>query len=149
MDFNFEDWRNRLEKRIVQALAHFRPQMNEPMRMFSVDCHPWHGRIGLAFLSEKAAEVEPFLNDAEEMAGWDHFNFADKDFFFETVGREMWETYDQASPDHDKIAIEFLRQVAQAVASDGVQEKLKTFRQARHFKITITHPDTGREFFRR
>ena len=82
MEFSFSSWGEKLEDLIVRALLDFKKEVSEEMTMFSVDCHPWHGRIGLAFLSRKEAEKTPFLKDPDEIAGWDFFNFADKPFFY-------------------------------------------------------------------
>jgi hypothetical protein len=63
------------------------------------------------------------------------------------LGGEMRQVYEQLQADKGKIAEAFFVACAQAVASDAVQRVLATLQLSTKFRITVPHPDTGREYY--
>jgi len=71
------DWMAHLADAIGAAVREFAPAIaNNQTILFAVDCHPWHGMLGLALLTADEAVGYPRLNDPAEMAAWRHNDFA-------------------------------------------------------------------------
>jgi hypothetical protein len=121
------------------------------MEMFALDCAPWNGMIGLAFLTRSELKDAPFLADVAEMAAWKYFDFsADLPSWQPAIGvasrmRPCYEAAEEAN--RQDVVRQFCRRCAEAVASEPVQDMLARYRLARDFKITVQHPDTAEEFY--
>ena len=112
-----------------------------------MDCHPWHGSLGLSALTAAEVDADGLLADPAEMAAWRHHDFARGSAAWlptAVLGSEMRVAY--VSGDRPAVAAAFLGACAAAVASEGVMDALGLFVRARGFRVSVTHPDDGREF---
>ena len=143
-----ENWRGDLTEFLSAALDEFRLATTDLMEQFALDCHPWNGIIVLAFLTTREVEESPFLADCKEMAAWRFYDFASTlSCSRPTLSSMMRQIYEQAGDDKAKVAEQFFLACAAAVASKPVREVLSKYKLSRSFKITIPHPDTGKEYF--
>jgi hypothetical protein len=151
MKFNYDQWQRDLTQLISESLAEFRSKAAEEMETFALDCHPWNGDIGLAFLTRSELKEDPFLSEAAEMAAWKYFDFGAGLACWQpppTVASGMRPVYEAAGEENrPKVVREFLERCARAMASKPVQDILAQYRLAENFKITIQHPDTAEEFY--
>lgn len=142
------DWTPRLASAIAGALREFAPQVGaEPLAMLALDCHPWHGSIGIAALTVKEIAADRALDDPAEMAAWRFFDFA-RDFdswqVASELGQEMKSAYD--SGDRPVVVEAFFRACAAAIKSNAVAKGLEGFIRIDGFRLSVAHPDNGREF---
>jgi hypothetical protein len=141
-------WGSDLAQFLSAALGEFRTQATEQVEQFAVDCHPWNGAVVLAFLTASEVEESPFLAEVEEMAAWKFYNFASTlSCSRPELGLRMRELYEQAGDDRAKVAEQFFVACAAAVASKPVQDMLSTYKLSKNFKITVPHPDSGKEYY--
>ena len=56
--------------------------------------------------------------------------------------------YYESNDDQDGVSHQFFVQVAAVISSERVQAALQSFQVTKDFKITITHPDSGKEFYK-
>jgi len=141
-------WVSRLEKAISAALREFAPRVaGSPIAVFAVDCHPWHGKIGLSILTSAEAVAVPVLTAPAEMAAWQNFDFArelSSRHLFTDIEREMEIAY---RTNDRKTAVEaFLSACAAAAESSEAASALALLHKAPGFRISVAHPDDGREY---
>jgi hypothetical protein len=149
MTLALEQCRSDLTKLITTALGEFRA-VDDEMEMFAVDCHPWNGVIVLAFLTHAELQDASFLAEAAEMAAWKYYDFGAELACWRSapeLGSRMRTAYEEAGNDRSTVVTQFLQACAEAVASKQVQDVLSTYRLAEKFRITISHPDTGEEYY--
>ncbi len=118
--------------------------------MLALDCHPWHGSIGIAVLTAKEVAAGRALDDPAEMAAWRLFDFARNFGSWQVVsalGKEMKSAYE--SGDRPEVVEAFLRACATAVTSYPVTKALESFMLVDGFRLSVAHPDNGREFVSR
>jgi hypothetical protein len=143
------DWITRLSDAIVASLQEFVPlHGHETFALFAVDCHPWHGMIGLAMVTSEELVSEPFLAEPAEMAAWRHYNFAGQlaaGKLFIPLGEEMFSAYDQFE-DKPTGALTFLEACAIAATSSQVTAALGLLNRESGFRVSVTHPDSDQEF---
>lgn len=143
-----DKWGSDLAQFVSAALGEFKTQATEQMEQFAVDCHPWNGVIVLGFLTTKEVEESPFLAEAAEMAAWKFYDFASAlSCSRPELGSRMRELYEQEGGDKAKVAELFFVACAEAVVSKPVQDMLSKYKLSKSFKITIPHPDTGKEYY--
>jgi hypothetical protein len=148
MNEDIGTWGSDVGQFISTALAQFKVQTSEQMEQFAVDCHPWNGVIALGFLTTSEVEDSPFLAEAEEMAAWKFYDFASALPGSSTdLGSRMRKLYEQGGDDKSKVAERFFLACAAAVASKSVQDQLSKYNLSQGFKITIPHPDSGKEYY--
>jgi hypothetical protein len=144
-----DEWVTRLAEAIAAAVQDFAPVLgDEPVALFAVDCHPWHGRLGLAVLTSAELAGDSTLADPAEMAEWEHYDFTcDQETGkpFEPLGQEMRSAYEQAE-DKAGAAEAFLRACAAAVTSDQVTAALALMKRDVGFRVSVAHPDSDQEF---
>jgi hypothetical protein len=142
------NWTSDLAAAIAQALREFSLRVGSgPLAMLALDCHPWNGSIGLAALTASEAAADRSLANPAEMAAWRHFDFARELPSWEVVselGKLMKSEYEAG--DRPAVAAAFLQSCATALTSQRVRESLKRFRLAEAFRLSVAHPDDGREF---
>jgi hypothetical protein len=147
MNNDIDKWSSDLAQFISAALAEFRAQATDKIEQFAVDCHPWNGVVVLAFLTTKEVKESPWLAETEEMAAWKFYDFASAlSCSSAELGSRMQELYEQGD-DKAKVAERFFMACAAAVASKPVQDMLSKYKLSENFKITIPHPDTGKEYY--
>src|SRR5262249_8657981 len=143
-----DDWTPKLASAIAGALREFVPRLgSEPLAMLAVDCHPWHGGLGLAALTGIEVATQSFLADPAEMAAWRYFDFArDMPSWKATseLGNQMKSAYHVG--DCTAIADAFLHACATAITSNVVCEALAPLVRTNTFRLSVAHPDDGREF---
>ena len=143
------DWVARMADTIAAAVREFAPIVGDDrITLFAVDCHPWHGMLGLAVLTADEAATDPELNDPAEMAAWRHYDFASglaAGRALIPLGAEMRSAYYEAG-DRPATAEAYLRACVSAAASPTVAAALDQFKRADGFRLSVTHPDSGREF---
>lgn len=150
MKLELSEWTKDLTMSIATTLGEFRNQSDDEMEIFAVDCHPWNGVISLAFLTHNELFESPFLSEAAEMAAWKYYDFGsslDSWRLASSIGSRMREAYEKAGGNRAKVAEEFYRACARCVAATLVQNVLNKYKRTRNFRISITHPDTGMEFY--
>ena len=148
MNESVDKWSSDLAQFVSAALGEFKMQATEQMEEFAVDCHPWNGVVVLAFLTTSEVEESPFLAEVEEMAAWKYYDFASAlSCSRPELGSRMREFYEQEGDDKAKEAERFFVACAAAVASKPVQDMLSKYKLSKSFKITIPHPDTGKEYY--
>jgi hypothetical protein len=150
MSIAFEKYGSDLTMLISTALSEFKAGIDDEMEMFAVDCHPWNGVIVLAFLTHVELNDAPFLAEVAEMAAWKYYDFgADLPCRHSAceIGSRMRTEYEEAGEHRSTVATQFFEICAKAVASKQVQDALFTYHLAEKFKITISHPDTGEEYY--
>jgi hypothetical protein len=116
---------------------------------FAVDCHPWNGHICLAILTADEAAADESLLGPEEMAAWRHYRFSDGADSWRPVadlGREMRAAY-EAADDRAAAAESYLLACARAVAASEVGAAITRLECDPRFRISVPHPDDGREFY--
>lgn len=142
------DWTPRLASAIAAALVELSPHVGtEPLVMLALDCHPWHGEIGIAALTLKEVAADSSSNDPAAMAAWRLFDFA-CDFDSWKQVAELGEVMKSAyySGDCSTVAEAYFMACAVAISSDIVAEALASFTLADGFRLSVAHPDNGREF---
>jgi hypothetical protein len=144
-----DDWIARLADSIAAAIQEIAPLLaNESIALFAVDCHPWHGMVGLAILTSEELARNSLLAEPSEMAEWQHYDFAcqlaaGKSFI--PLGEEMRSAYYQAE-DRPRMAEAFLKACAVAATTPQVTAALELLKREKNFRISVTHPDSNREF---
>jgi hypothetical protein len=81
------------------------------------------------------------------MAAWRHHDFTQELLSWQPVavlGREMQAAYEAG--ERPTVAESFLRSCAAAVSSPQVVAALALLERADEFRVSVTHPDDGREF---
>lgn len=81
------------------------------------------------------------------MAGWRHYNFTSKLSSWRLVAelsRQMQMAYETGNK--PEVADAYLRACALAVSSLQVVEALALIKRSDDFRVSVTHPDDGREF---
>jgi hypothetical protein len=115
--------------------------------MLALDCHPWHGSIGIAALTAKEVAADPALDDPAVMAAWRFFDFA-RDFdswqVTTVLAQEMKSAY--YSADRPAVVEAFFSGCAAAITSDAVGEAIEGFTRVDGFGLSVAHPDNGHEF---
>jgi hypothetical protein len=143
-----DSWTARLAAAIATAVRDFAPALgNDPVALFAVDCHPWHGVIALALLTAEEVVGDPLLSDPAEMAAWHHYNFAAGLPSWQAaveLGREMRAGYEAS--ERPAAANAFLGACAAAVSSREVGAALALLRRTSDFRLSVPHPDDGRDF---
>jgi hypothetical protein len=142
------DWTPRLVSAIAAALREFAPKVGaEPLAMLALDCHPWHGSIGIAALTAKEVAADKALDDPAEMAAWRFFDFACDFDSWRVAGvlaQEMKSAY--YSGDRPAVVEAFFSACAAAITSDAVGGALESFTRVDGFRLSVAHPDNGREY---
>ncbi|MEZ6142795.1 MAG: hypothetical protein R3B84_19710 [Zavarzinella sp.] len=146
-DTVLKNWTLRLSLAIAGALLELAPQVGaEPLAMLALDCHPWHGNIGIAALTAKEV-ADKAINDPAEMAAWRFFDFA-RDFgswqVATVLGQEMKSAY--YSGERPAVVKAFFSACAIAITSSVVAEAIAGFVRVDGFRLSVAHPDDGREF---
>jgi hypothetical protein len=133
---------------LASAVCEFAPQLvGEAVVLLAVDCHPWHGRIALAALTAAEVAADPPLADPAEMAAWRYYDFTEALSAWQPaarLGREMRAAYEAG--DRPQVADAYLRTCARAVGSAQFTAALACLQRASGFRVSVTHPDDGREF---
>jgi hypothetical protein len=146
------NWASDLSAPIAEALGAFiDTHPDEPISVFSIGCYPWHGSIELSLLTTEEELANPELQSFREMAAWKYYHFAKKYASWKItngLGRQMKDVYyDDEDTEPNQVTLAFLKACSTAVASSAVAEKIDRLNRSKGFRITITHPDTGEEFF--
>lgn len=143
------DWTPRLASALASAILEFAPSLNgAAVSLLALDCHPWHGSVSLALLTAAEVAADPLLADPTEMAAWRHYSFSDRLVAWQPVaalGQEMQSAYG-AAVNRAAVAEAFMASCASAATRPEVTAAVKKLVKAVGFRITITHPDDGREF---
>lgn len=144
-----EDWTGRLAAAIAATLREFTLQIgNTSISLLAVDCHPWHGRIGLSALTSAELGRDALLNDPSEMAAWQHHDFSNPFPAWQPVrrlGEEMQGAYENSS-NRPAVAENYFQACARAVTSSEVRSAIELLPRAGAFRVSVSHPDSGREF---
>jgi hypothetical protein len=120
-----------------------------PVALLAVDCHPWNGSLGLAVLTASEADADSLLADPSEMAAWQHFQCAAGLPAWgpaADLGREMRAAY-TAAADRRATVDQYLRACAAAMANPEVAAAVELLDRDRRFRVSVAHPDDGREFY--
>jgi hypothetical protein len=144
-----DDWVPRLAATVAATIREFAPRLGGiPVKMLAVDCHPWNGFVGLAVLTADEAIKDGTLADPSEMAAW-HYGFSEGLASWRPaapLGSLMRAAY-EAADDRRAVAEAFLRACAVAMTSPDVAAALESLVRVGDFRISVAHPDDGREFF--
>lgn len=144
------NWTPQLADAIAASLREFAPRLqgNEVV-LLAVICLPWHGLLSLAILTAEELAEDAALADPRSTMEWRYGEFTEEiQSWRQTtpLAQQMRAAYDGSS-DCPAAAIAFLRACATAAATATVTEAVGTLTRANGFRISIPHPDSGREFF--
>lgn len=147
-------WSTRLAAAMAATVREYaaRRLSSKPIVAFNVGCFPWHGRIELSILTADELDSDPVLMEPGEIAAWLHYNIGVGLSSWEPVmvslGGEMSAAYSGAAG-RDKVAVTeaFLRACAEAAGRPEVAEALGSVGCDPRFRITVDHPDDGRDRF--
>jgi hypothetical protein len=145
-----DDWMPRLSAAIAATVREFASGLGDtPVALLAVDCHPWHGSVGLSVLTAAEADADGLLADPAEMAAWRHYDFSAGLASWQPaapLGRSMRAAY-EAAADRRAAAEAFFRACAEAVACPEAVAALGSLQRRGDFRISVACPDDGREFF--
>ena len=145
-----DDWTQQLASAIAATLREFAPRIGaEPLAMLALDCHPWNGTLGLAALTATEVVSDNLLADPAEMAAWQHFDYAGELPSWQAasgLGKRMKSAYEAG--DRPAVSEAFFRAAAAALTSHVVSDSLAAFSRTDNFRLSVAHPDDGREFVR-
>jgi hypothetical protein len=115
--------------------------------MLALDCRPWHGSIGLAALTATEVVTDKALADPAEMAAWRYFDFP-RDFESWQLATALAEAMRSAyySGNRPAVVEAYFGACAAALTSEAVGEALGGFTRTDGFRLSVAHPDDGREF---
>jgi len=113
-----DDWIPRLAATVAATIREFAPKLcGIPVKILAVDCHPWHGSVGLAVLTADEAVMDGMLADPSEMASWQHYRFSEGLASWQLaapLGCVMRAVYEVAA-ERRTVAEAFLRACAEAM----------------------------------
>ncbi|MFN3651502.1 MAG: hypothetical protein ACK47B_18155 [Armatimonadota bacterium] len=149
-EFDATEFARELSRSIVKELQKRHEQLREyELSALVVDCHPWHGILDLAVLTDQDEAGK------WEIGEWELYPLTDsedaEDSWSETqVWRERMRTYWQArvaeSPDAAEAATDLiLRACAAALSSDEVQAEISRLRLASDFELFVGNPDDAED----
>lgn len=104
--------------------------------------------VGLAILTGEELANNRMLAEPAEMAAWRHYDFASQlaaGRSFIPLGEQMRSAYYQAE-NRPRTAEAFLEACAVAVTAPPVTAALELLKREKGFRISVTHPDSNREF---
>lgn len=148
-----DDWSPRLASAIAAALWEFSTSSlrGEPVIVLDVGCFPWHGSVELSALTATAFDADPALAGPGEQAAWPHYDFAAGLPPWgpaAELGRRMADAYNAAgATGRPAVAEAFLRACTAAIASPEVQQALAALPRDPRFRVSVAHPDDGRQFW--
>src|SRR5262249_16777767 len=144
-----DHWTSELAATIAAAVREFAPIVRgQSIALLAVDCHPWHGLITLAVLTQAEVAADEMLTNPAEMAAWRHYHFTGGLAWWQraaALGRAMRAAY-EAAGDRGRVAEAFLRACARAMTAPQVAESVELLVRAGSFRVSVSHPDDGREF---
>lgn len=145
-----DDWTARLADAIAAAVREFAPRLQgTEVALLTVTCLPWHGALSLAALTAEEVAADASLADPRATMDWLHGELAEEVEAWERttpLAHEMRSAYD-GSPDRPAAAVAFLRACARAAATPAVTEAVGLLPRSDEFRVSVPHPDDGREFF--
>ncbi|WP_020476142.1 hypothetical protein [Zavarzinella formosa] len=145
-----DDWTTRLADAIAASVREFAPQLQgSEVSLLTVICLPWHGLLSLGILTAEELAQDASLADPRMTMDWRYGEFTEEVAAWRPttpLAQEMRATYDGSS-DCPATALAFLRASARAVATDTVAEAVSLLKRVGGFRISVPHPDNGREFF--
>ena len=146
-----EHWREALTQALAAGLQRVRPILGDPrLRCVALDCHPWHGHLGICVLTQQEVEHDPSALEPVEMASWRGFGVitGENDGGLEELGARMLSAY-LDSVERPACARAYLRASANALVADACVQALLRLRRAEGFRLSVTHPDDEEEFVTR
>jgi hypothetical protein len=70
-----DDWTPRLAATVAAAVREFAPALRgTPLVVLAIDCHPWHGSVGLSVLTAAEVAADGLLAEPVEEVAWRHYN---------------------------------------------------------------------------
>ena len=145
-----DDWKRSLADTIAATVREFAPVLRGiPVVLLALDCQPWHGSLELSLLTAAEAEADNRLADPSEMAAWQFYELSAGLPSWQPaalLGRSMQAAYASA-PDRRDTAEGYFRACAEALASPDVAGVVGSLARADEFRMSVAHPDDGREFF--
>jgi hypothetical protein len=143
-------WTARLADAIAASLREFAPQLQgSEVVLLQVTCLPWHGLLGLAILTAEEFAEDARLADPRRTMDWQHGEFTEEVEAWgptAALAQEMRAAY-YGSSDCPAAALAFLRACARAAAAATVVKAVSLLERADGFRVSVPHPDDGREFF--
>ena len=120
---------------------------SEPLAILAMDCHPWHGTLGLAALTATEVAADKLLADPAEMAAWRYFDFT-RDLSSWQPASDLGERMKSAYENGDRRAVAdaFFRACVAAMTSKVVRDALAVFVRIDDFRLSVPQPDDRREF---
>jgi hypothetical protein len=145
-----DDWTTRLADAIAASLREFAPRLQESeVALLTVICLPWHGLLSLAVLTAAELAEDAGLADPRTTMDWQHGEFTENvESWGQTtpLAQEMRSAY-YGSADCPAAALAFPRACARAAATFTVADAVSLLKRAGGFRISVPHPDDGREYF--
>lgn len=145
-----DGWTAHLADAIAASLREFAPRLQaSEVALLTVICLPWHGLLSLAILTADELARDACLADPRTTMDWQHGEFTEEVAAWgltTPLAQEMRAAYN-GSPDCPAAALAFLRACARAAATFTVTNAVSILEQTDEFRISVPHPDDGREFF--
>jgi hypothetical protein len=130
---------------ISNTLVSFRNNMEEQVIKLALDFHPWNGFIGIALLTNREVQIDPLLDNVNEMAAWKYYNFGEK--IDEWAGMNAVAEQMKLVYEYDMDSDDLFKCCAEAMASSSVQQAVSHYHIAERFTISVAHPDDLREYY--
>ncbi|MBA4191400.1 MAG: hypothetical protein C0467_25755 [Planctomycetaceae bacterium] len=143
-------WIGALAQRVATTLSAYRVRVNCAVEVIALDCHPWNGLLELSLLTAEEIARDPALNDAREMAAWEHYNFGSRVIEWrlsDELEAFMRSSYNSAGEYRTAVADRFIGACAIACYSELVQQAVARYALTNHFRMSVSHPDDGREIY--
>ena len=144
-----DDWMPRLSAAIAATVREFASGLRDmPVALLAVDCHPWHGSVGLSVLTAEEADADALLNDPAEMAAWRHHDFSAGFASWQSavlLGRSMQAAYEggRRSAGDGRC---LLRGLCRRSRQPGGRRGRGVAGAGERLPVSVAHPDDGREF---
>lgn len=147
---NTDLWATELSRFIVLALEEFRGSLeDEVLVTLAFDVFPWHGELELSALTREELEKDPCLDNPSEIATWKHFQFSKdlESWKDANLLTEFMQKQYAAAENPQGEAELFFKTAAKVLRTEEIKEALAMFHSTQPVRITLSHPDTGEEFY--
>lgn len=145
-----QTWKDNFAQILIDTLMKLHESIgNIPLSMIAIDCHPWHGGLYLAILQFSEVNCDPNLANLDEMAAWQMYDCAQSLSQWQPINKlaqKMGDDYSQATISKAIIAENYFQACADVLSSDKVSTIIQKFQLQDNFRISVAHPDHGKEF---
>ncbi|PWU00818.1 MAG: hypothetical protein C5B53_03555 [Candidatus Melainabacteria bacterium] len=147
---NRSDWKAGLSMLIIACVKEFRTTLTdgEAIAQLDLGCYPWHGLLELSALTEREAN-DPNCTHPGEAASWKYYNFAASLPSWtcaSELGAQMKDLYYKSDANRSELINDFLRVCAEAMTEPAAAAAIQTLNSKNPVRVSVIHPDTGKDF---